>query len=241
MHMNVAQAWRVGSPVFWCTAVVLAALLPAHLAAQTCMGTAPFSAGIVRAGVMAARSPDASSVGAALSAGMEHGLFANTSISRLSIEVARRAAPAFAATAGYGIDIELPPDHLWIQACPFVGAEYVDGPQVDLGPGIPRVDVTSRAYRAGLALGESIHSHDRFSLVPNAAFSYVLETAVTRQGGATENISEDYGLLEFGMGVVIDRIFTLQAGLAIPIWLDRAASALVVGVGMNFGGGGADR
>ncbi len=241
MQTRPDEVSRVSLVLASCVLIALVALQPARLAAQTCMGTAPFSAGGGRIGLLLASNRDANSIGATLSAGMARGLFVNTSISRLSIDVASDAAPAFAATAGYGFDIETPPDHLGVQLCPFAGVEYVDGPQVNLGVGIPTIHVTSRAYKVGLALGEMLQKHARYAIVPNASFYYVAETAATRQDFERREISEYYGVFEAGMGIVIDRVLTLQAGLALPLWLDRAANTFGLGVGFNFGGGGPER
>jgi hypothetical protein len=220
------------------TAAILIALLPVAVGAQTCMGTAPFSAGATRVGAVASYNRNASSVGASLGLGKAYGLFANASLSRLSIDVATGPAPAFAAIGGYSFDIDWPRDVLSFQLCPFAGYESVDGPEVDLGPDVPLLHVRSHAYRGGLALGGTVFTKGRVSLVPSGSVSYVTERATTWQDSfSSETLSADYGLAEGGFGVVIKGIYTVQVMVSTPFRIKGSVPITTVGLalGMNFG------
>jgi hypothetical protein len=216
-------------------AVILVVLQPASISAQTCMGTAPFSAGTGRIGAIAAYNERANSIGGSLSAGMQRGLFAGASFSRLSIDDADRPAPAFAATAGLGIDAPRLPSTISLQFCPFAGYESVLGPDVDLGGGIPPVTVRTHAYRGGLAIGIGLAVHETLSFVPNASMSYVSERASMRQGGSTQEVSADYRVFDYGLGVVFNRIFSAQVMASIPIGVKNVLPTIGLAFGMNFG------
>lgn len=219
-------------------AAALTVLPPFPLDAQTCMGTAPFLAGPVRLGAMATYNDNAHSVGGSLSAGQVRGVFANASLSRLSIDVATGPSPAFAATGGYSLDIDWPRDVLSFQLCPVIGYEAVDGPKVDLGSGRPLLHVRSHAYRAGLALGGALFTRGGFSLVPNGSVSYVAKRATMWQTSlSTETVSADYGLVDGGVGFVIKGIYTAQVMAAVPFRIKGSVPLTTVGValGVNFG------
>ena len=218
-------------------AVLLIALVPMQAAAQTCMGTAPFSEGAVRVSAIASYNENASSIGASLAGGKATGLFGNVSLSRLSIDAATGPSPALVVTGGYAIDVNWPRDVPAFQVCPHIGFKAIDGPEVDLGDDLPLLTVTTDAWRGGLALGGSLIARGFVSLVPTVSVSYVTESSMLRQGGSADEVSVNYGLVDAGVGVVVRGIYTVQAVVAVPFRIRGSVPRTTYGValGMNFG------
>ena len=224
------RAWAVA-------ALLIAPLLPMEVAAQTCMGTAPFSEGAVRVGAIASYNENARSIGASLAGGKATGLFGNVSLSRLSIDAATGPSPVLVVTGGYSIDVNWPSDVLAFQLCPHVGFKAVDGPEVDLGDDLPLLDVTTDAWRGGFALGGAVFTRGFVSIVPTGSISYVSESSALRQGGSTDEVSVNYGMVDAGLGLVVRGIYTVQATVAVPFRIRGSVPRTTFGVavGMNFG------
>jgi hypothetical protein len=229
------RRWTCRSSVLASIAVAGLTFLPATAPAQTCLGTAPLQEASARIGVVAAHNERARSVGASLTAGVLRGLFVGASHSRLWIDVAEDPVPAFVGTAGFSVDIPLPRDAMF-QACPFATYETVDGHEVDLGPAIPRAYAETHAFRGGLALGGTALRRLSFAVVPTVSLSFVREVATLRQAATYEELSDDYGLLDGGVGIVFGRIFTAQATLSMPVWIRGMVPTYGLFIGMNFGG-----
>jgi hypothetical protein len=137
--------------------------------------------------------------------------------------------------AGFGVDIDWPRDILSFQVCPFAAFEAVQGPEVNLGPGIPRLYVHSNVYRGGLAVGGAVIGRRWFSVVPTGSLSWVREVAHMKQDRVDSQVSETYGLLDGGIGVVFKGVVTVQAMASLPVWIDGLVPTYGLMLGLNVG------
>ena len=217
--------------------VALGALIPATVGAQRCMGTAPLNEWTGRAGVVGTHNERAQSVGATLGAGVTDALFVSGTFSRLWIDAAVDHVPAVSVSLGYGFDVNWPRDILAFHVCPLATFKSVDGPEVDLGPVTPRVYVKSHAYRGGLALGGAVLGWPSLSVMTTGSASFVREVARTRQAANEYKVSEDYGLLDGGIGVVIRHTFTVQGTASVPVAIRGLVPTYGIMLAMNFGRG----
>src|SRR5687768_658017 len=88
--------------------VALLVVSAAGAAAQTCMGTASFTAGRIRIEGAASFNDDANGLGASVSVGSPIGLFAQGSVARMTFDGAEfddESAPLFGLQAGYAINV----------------------------------------------------------------------------------------------------------------------------------------
>ena len=222
-------------------AVVAGMLLPTSASAQRCLGTAPLRESTGRIGVVAAHNERARSLGGSVTAGITRQLFASASLSRLWIDVADKPSPAFVAMGGFAIDVNWPRDILAFQLCPFATFEAVQGPEINFGPGIPRLYVHSNAYRGGLAVGGAVLERAWFSVVPTGSLSWVREVAHMKQSRVNSEDSETYRLLDYGLGVVFKGVFTVQGMVSVPLanrapGMDKLKPTYGLMLGLNVGG-----
>jgi hypothetical protein len=225
---------RPGNVVRHVVVVLLAvvSMLPAGRAsAQTCLGTASFGAGLVRAGATFASLDGAKAYGGTVAVGAATGPFADLALARADYDDANASATAFSIGVGYAIEV-VPGGR--VQFCPRIAHVQQHGPDIDTGFGT--LSTKLRASEIGASLGGLLSVSPRFDVVPFAGAAYVATRATLdfEQGGP-ESTTEDSGQLQLGAGLVLDHRLTLQPAVLIPLGSEGGRSVFQLMLAWNFG------
>jgi hypothetical protein len=215
-------------PVFF----AVATLFPTErVPGQTCLGTASFAAGLVRAGATLSTTDGAKSYGGHVAVGAPTGPFANFGVARSDFDDIDAKATSFSIGVGYAIEVT-PAGH--VQFCPQITHVRQSGPDFDTGFGT--VKTSLRASVIGASLGGSLRVTPRLDFVPFAAAAYVATrgTLETEQE-SEQSDTEDSGQMQLGAGFVLDRRLTLQPAVLIPLGSDGSNPIFMLMLAWNFG------
>ncbi len=208
-------------------------------AAQTCSGASSFRDGPVRVAATAGFGDDVDALTALLAIGADSGPWGSASVSRLAFETPAggdEIGPAYGATLGYAFDLGKPSNPAGVQLCPFAGYQRLDGVDIGLGGGLGFLKIRSRSLLAGVSVGAVTTASPTVALVPTAGLSYVDERAkVHAPGSSRQTVTDSYGVLDAGLGLVVNRRFMVQVGAGFPFGIDDAGSSFSLSAGMNFG------
>jgi hypothetical protein len=200
-------------------------------AGQTCLGTASFGAGLVRAGAAFASTEGVKAYGGNLAVGAPTGPFVDASVARANYDDLDANATAFSIGVGYAIEVAQA-GH--VQFCPHIAHVRQSGPDFDTGFGV--LETSLRASVIGASLGGSVPVSPRLDLVPFVGAAYVATRGTLEEGqGAEQSDTEDSGQLQLGAGLVLDRRLTLQPTVLIPLGAEGANSTFQLLLAWNFG------
>lgn len=197
--------------------------------AQTCVGTASFSAGTARIGAGAQFTDGAKAYGASLGAGTAN-VFGKAGVSRTEYDDVSEGATVFDASVGASLDVN---QQKTIQLCPLVGFSYQSGPDIETGFGT--INLSAHTFAFGGSIGGTIPVSPGFDLVPFGGAAYQILKASGSFAGQSGSDSENYTLITVGAGFVINHIFTLQPTVNFPVGLDGGKSAYGIAFSLNFG------
>lgn len=211
-------------------------LAAAPIEAQICLGTPSFSAGPVRLGVGAEFGDDVSAFGGEIAAGQPAGAFGALRVSRLTLDFEGDSESASMVGVNVGYSIALNPANT-LSLCPIAAFNYLSGPSFE-AEGVS-VDISSRAFGGGAAIGGSIVASPTMSLVPFASFAYFSETATVEASDGIDSIEEDvsdtYGVASLGAGFVFNKTITIRPSVAIPVGVEDGKASFAIALGFNFG------
>jgi hypothetical protein len=201
--------------------------------AQACVGLAPFSSGPVRLDLGVALSDGVHGHGVGFAAGAASGPFASAGVSRVEYTDGTNAATSFDVAAGYSVD--LAPKGA-AQFCPIAQFTYQAGPDFDTGYGT--ASVSAHAVGLGGSFGGAVDVAPNFSLVPFAQAAYVLTGASASLAGYSASDNENHGEIGAGLGLVFNRVLTLQPAVSVPVGVSEGKATFQVSFALNFGGSG---
>jgi hypothetical protein len=211
-------------------ALAVVALSGNRLSAQTCAGTASFSAGPVRLGAGLGTSDGVKSYGASLAAGTASGVYASAGLSRFEYADVDGSGKSIELGAGYAINLN---GSRTVQFCPEVGYQHVSGPDIQYAG--YTIKTSARANFYGGTLGGTVAVLPSLDVVPSAGAYYAstraTQTLVTDSRSQTQN----YGEFDVGMGFVINKSLTLRPAVVIPFGVSGAKSTFDMGIAFNFG------
>jgi hypothetical protein len=199
----------------------------ATLAAQSCRGLAPFSAGPYRVTGEGSLTPESNAVGAGIGLELPQGVFADADIATRSSDSFNGSSLELAIGAGYEIQLGQ------FQLCPVGSVGLGLGPSTPFGNGEDR---SSRTAQLGIALGTSLGAMNRWQWVPSLAlsFAYHQDAAHNFAGTTLFAISDYYAVAQFGLGFVM-RELSIRPHLDLPLSLQSGDPTLGLTVGYNFG------
>lgn len=203
--------------------------VPAAVRAQTCGGIASFAAGPLRIGGGVGIADGGKTYNANLNAGSVLGPFAGASVGRVDADGVDNNATVVSLSGGYSIDIN--PEKT-VQFCPIASFDFQSGP--DVGP----ADVSAHALSFGGSFGVLVPMSPTLMFVPFASASYVTTSARARVANVSVSTSDDYALLTFGAGFVMNRTVTIQPAVAKPVGLPNAGATFTLAIALNFGSSG---
>jgi hypothetical protein len=219
-----------------CFGIALVGVLvavPAAVRAQTCGGMASFSSGPLRVGGGVGLANNVTNFNVNLNAGSQYGPFGGVSIGRSDVDGNANSATDVGLNGGYSFELNR---QRTAKFCPIAGFSFESGPDRN-----PNVDVSSRALSFGGSFGGLLHTQSTLTLAPFVSASFVDLKRTTRFGnGPSVSLSDQFGLITFGSGFVINRILTIQPSIAFPVGVDTPAFSddpmFSIAFGVNFGG-----
>jgi hypothetical protein len=212
-------------------AVLGALLLPAIGAgAQTCFGNARFSSGPVRLGAGLISSEGAKSYGVDLAVGAAAGPFASGAVSRTKYSDIDGSATSFGVTLGYAIDVN---STRTVQVCPYLDLGHTSVPDIDVG--LSMLESSADAVGLGGSIGGTVPVAPNLDVVPFVGATYAISRYWATLDGTTDSISERYGLIDVGVGFVINKVVTVQPQVSLPVGVEGAKSSFALSFAFSFG------
>jgi len=211
-------------------ALGVVALFATRMDAQTCSGSAAFSAGPIQLGAGLGTSEGFKSYGLDVAAGAKAGPYAWANLARAEYADVDGSATGVGVGAGYAIDLTRART---MQFCPEASISHWSGPDFDYYT--QRVTTSFRAVALGGTFGGVVRVAPMLDLVPFVGAYYRHDRASATLDGATDSQSEEYSEIDVGAGFVINRTLTLRPSVDIPVGLDGAKSELRFSFSYNFG------
>jgi hypothetical protein len=205
--------------------LALPLLLGSKAAAQACAGMPSFSSGPMQITAGGSFADGSSSFGGTFGYGMPTGLYGKAGIGTTSYDGLDGSSFDFGVGGGYQIPLH---SSRKAELCPIASLSFGSGPNDVLGSG---VDMSTRNFAFGAALGAQVGNSPQMQILPNASFQFA-NTRVEIDDAAG---SESYGLLTLGTGFVFNSRFSLNPSLSIPMGLDGSDMSFGVNGAINFG------
>jgi hypothetical protein len=204
-------------------------LLSTKAAAQTCVGMPSFSSGQMQVTGGGSFADGASSFGGTFGYGAPKGLYGKAGVGTTSYDVFDGSSFDFSAGAGYQIPLHA---SRMAELCPVASLSIGSGPNDVGGSGL---DMSSRTFAFGAAVGALVGRSSQVQILPNASFQFANTRLSIDDGTTSQAGSESYGLLTLGTGFVFNSRFSLNPSISIPMGLDGSSTSFGLSGAMNFG------
>jgi hypothetical protein len=205
------------------------ALLTSKATAQTCVGMPSFSNGQMQVAGGGSFTDGASSFGGTFGYGTPKALYGKAGIGATSYDAL--SGSSFDLTLGGGYQIPLRTSRM-AQVCPIASLSFGSGPKNVLSSG---VDMSSRTFAFGAAIGGLVGHSTQMQILPNASFQFANTRAVADDGTTSTAASEGYGLLTLGTGFVFNSRFSVNPSLSFPMGLNGSSTSFGLSGAINFG------
>lgn len=205
--------------------LALPLVLGSKAAAQTCAGMPSFASGPMQVSAGGSFADGASSFAGSFGYGQPKGLYGKASIGSTSYDAFDGSSFDFGVAGGYQIPLQM---SRTAELCPVASLSLGSGPNDILGTG---VDMSSRTFAFGAAMGAMLGTNPQMRIVPNASFQF----ANTRVELDDVSGSESYALLTLGTGFVFNSRYSLNPVISIPMGLDGADASFGLSGAINFG------
>jgi hypothetical protein len=204
-------------------------LLTTRAAAQTCVGMPSFSSGQMQVAGGGTFTDGASSFGGTFGYGTPKGLYGKAGIGATSYDALSGSSLDLTFAGGYQIPLRT---SRMAQVCPIASLSFGSGPKNVLGSG---VDMSSRTFAFGAAIGGLVGHSTQMQILPNASFQFANSRAVVDDGTTSTAGSEGYGLLTLGTGFVFNSRFSVNPSLSFPMGLSGSSTSFGLSGAINFG------
>ena len=205
--------------------LALPLLLGSKAAAQACAGMPSFSSGPMQITAGGSFADGTSSFGGTFGYGMPTGLYGKAGIGSTSYDGLDGSSFDFGVGGGYQIPLQ---SSRKAELCPIASLSFGSGPNDVLGSG---VDMSTRNFAFGAALGAQVGNSPQMQILPNASFQF----ANTRVEIDDLAGSESYGLLTLGTGFVFNSRFSVNPSISIPVGSDVYDTSFGINGAINFG------
>jgi hypothetical protein len=219
-------------------ALVSLAAIPAA-GAQNCLGLPSFAAAPMRIDGGLSTGNDATSFTIGASIGAARGPFGSLAYDRTNFDDEGTSidlsANGFTIAGGYELNLTSSasgPRVVPISLCPVASYSWSKMDFDELGDDI---DVSARKLSLGFAIGAPVASSSSLSVVPFGRLQFVHATGSVEAFDVDEDESEQGGQLDLGVGLVLNRLFTIRPLVSIPIGFDDLDTSFGVTVHFNFG------
>ena len=203
-------------------------LLATKAAAQTCVGMPSFSSGRMQVAGGGTFADGASSFGGTFGYGTPKGLYGKAGVGTTSYDGLNGSSFDLNLGGGY----QIPLHARMAELCPVANLSVGSGPNDVLGSG---VDMSSRTFAFGAAVGGLVGHSTQMQILPNASFQFANTRATVDDGTTSSSGSESYGLLTLGTGFVFNSRFSLNPSISIPVGLSGSSTSFGLNGAINFG------
>jgi hypothetical protein len=197
--------------------------------AQTCTGMPSFSAGQMQVTAGGSFADGTSSFGGTFGYGVPKSFYGKAALGTTSYDGLDGSSLDFGLSGGYQIPLQ---SSRTAEVCPVASLSIGSGPNDVLGSDL---DMSSRTFAFGAALGAQVGNNPQLQIVPNASFQF----ANTRQevDDGTESVagSESYALLTLGTGFVFNSRYSLNPTISLPIGFDGSDASFGLAGAIHFG------
>ena len=208
--------------------LALPLLLGSKAAAQACAGMPSFASGPMQITAGGSFADGTSSFGGTFGYGQPTGLYGKVGLGTTSYDAFDGSSLDFGVGGGYQIPLHTSRK---AELCPIASLSFGSGPN-DLVGG---VDMSSRNFAFGAAVGALVGNSTQMQILPNASFQFA-NTRVAFDDGTTSLAgSESYGLLTLGTGFVFNSRFSINPSISIPMGLDGSDASFGLNGAINFG------
>ncbi|HEY4303845.1 MAG TPA: hypothetical protein VGM82_05230 [Gemmatimonadaceae bacterium] len=197
------------------------------LAAQTCVGYAPFANAPVRVAGDFAIADHATTYGASVVGGDEQpGLFGGASLSGTRFDGTNSTGKNLGLSGGFSLPLVTLPG---TEICPVIDYTHA------WGPNSGGFDVSSNAVSIGGAIGHQFPATPTLMLVPFADVRWLHASTKVSSGGASSTGSDNLGVLTLGSGIMFSKTVTLRPALEIPFNDNNSSTVFLISIGFGFG------
>jgi hypothetical protein len=204
-------------------------LLTTRAAAQTCVGMPSFSSGQMQVAGGGTFTDGASSFGGTFGYGTPKGLYGKAGIGATSYDALSGSSLDLTFAGGYQVPLHT---SRTAELCPIASLSIASGPNDIAGSG---VDMSSRTFALGAAIGGLVGHSTQMQILPNASFQFANSRAVVDDGTTSTAGSEGYGLLTLGTGFVFNSRFSVNPSLSFPMGLSGSSTSFGLSGAINFG------
>ena len=208
--------------------LALTLALGARASAQTCTGMPSFSSGQLQATAAAAFADGASSFGGTFGYGVPKGMYGKVGLGSTSYDAFDGSSFDFSVGGGYQVPLQT---SRTAELCPIASLSLGSGPNDVLGD----VDLSSRTFAFGAAIGAQVGHNPQMQIVPNASFQFANTRLSMDDGTDSVADSESYGLLTLGTGFVFNSRYSLNPSLSLPVGLDGSDASFTLAGAIHFG------
>jgi hypothetical protein len=208
--------------------------------AQNCLGLPSFAAAPLRVDGGFSSGDDATSFTVGASLGAPRGAFGSLAYDRTNFDDQGTdvdlSANGFSVSGGYELDLASSAGSTngarRFSLCPVASYSWSKMDFDELGDDL---DISMRTLSLGFSIGTPIASSPTLSVVPFGTLQFVNATGSVEAFDVDEDDSEQGGRLDLGVGLVLNRLFTIRPLVSIPIGFEGAESRFGLTVHFNFG------
>jgi hypothetical protein len=209
--------------------LALPLMLGGKAAAQTCAGMPSFSSGQMQVTAGGQFADGSSSFAGTFGLGRANGLYGKAALGTTSYDALDGSSTDFGVSGGYQLALK---NTRGAQLCPVASLSVASGPNDVGGAGL---DMSSRTFSFGAAMGAVVSQTSQMQIVPNASFQFANTRLSVDDGTTSASGSESYGLLTLSTGFVFNSRFSLNPSINIPVGLDGSSTSFGLAGAMNFG------
>jgi hypothetical protein len=209
--------------------LALPLLLGSKAAAQACAGMPSFTSGPMQLAAAGSFTDGASSFGGTFGYGVPNGLYGKAGVGTTSYDAFDGSSFDFGLAGGYQVPLHTSRK---AELCPIASLSFGSGPNDVIGSG---VDMSSRNFAFGAAVGAQVGNSSQMQILPNASFQFANTRVELDDGTTSESGSESYALLTLGTGFVFNSRFSLNPSVSLPIGLDGSDASFALGGAIQFG------
>ncbi|HEU4525802.1 MAG TPA: hypothetical protein VFR62_12315 [Gemmatimonadales bacterium] len=202
--------------------------LGAKAAAQSCTGMPSFSAGKMQVTAGGSFADGTSSFGGTFGYGQPKSFYGKAALGSTSYDGIDGSSLDFGVSGGYQIALK---SSRPIEVCPVASLTIGSGPN-DVLPG---VDMSSRTFTMGAALGAQLGNNPQLQIVPNASFQFANTRLSMDDGSDSVSGSESYGLLTLGTGFIFNSRYSLNPSISLPMGYDGSDASFTLAGAIHFG------
>jgi hypothetical protein len=209
--------------------LALSFMLGGRAAAQMCTGMPSFSSGQMQVTAGGSFADGASSFGGTFGYGVPKNFYGKAGIGTTSYDAFDGSSLDLSLGGGYQIPVQA---SRAMEVCPVANLSLGSGPSDVLADG---VDVSSRTFAFGAAVGGQVGRNPQLQIVPNASFQFANSRVELDDGTDSASNSESYGLLTLGTGFVFDSRYSISPSISIPVGLDGSDASFGLAGAIHFG------